>query len=112
MCLILWGLGAGPGPKSDGRPGPSQALVPYLEPGPGLCTPECERANDTANVENAVVVNINKQAKQPYGEGPQISVSVGDRLSREQAIQIADTYETTLIAITAAEENTSSVLHG
>ena len=71
-----------------------------------------DRVFEIAEMENAVVVNINKQAKQPYGDGPQISVSVGDRLSREQAIQIADTYETTLIAITAAEENTSSVLHG
>ena len=71
-----------------------------------------DRVFEIAEMENAVVVNVNKQAKQPYGDGPQISVSVGDRLSRELAIQIADTYETTLIAITAAEENTSSVLHG
>lgn len=71
-----------------------------------------DRVFEIAEMENAVVVDVNKQAKQSYGEGPQISVSVGDRLSREQAIQIADTYETTLIAITAAEENTSSVLHG
>ena len=71
-----------------------------------------DRAFEIAEMENAVVVNVNKQAKKEYGDGPQISVSVGDRLSREQAIQIADTYETTLIAITAAEENTSSVLHG
>ena len=71
-----------------------------------------DRAFEIAEMENAVVVNVNKQAKKEYGEGPQVSVSVGDRLSVEQAIQIADTYETTLIAITAAEENTSSVLHG
>lgn len=71
-----------------------------------------DRVFEIAEMENAVVVDVNKQAKKEYGDGPQISVSVGDRLSREQAIQIADTYETTLIAITAAEENTSSVLHG
>ena len=71
-----------------------------------------DRVFEIAEMENAVVVDVNKQAKQSYGEGPQISCSVGDRLSREQAIQIADTYETTLIAITAAEETTSSVLHG
>jgi len=71
-----------------------------------------DRVFEIAEMENAVVVNVNKQAKKEYGDGPQISVSVGDRLSREQAIQIADTYETTLIAITAVEENTSSVLHG
>ena len=55
-------------------------------------------------MENAVVVNVNKQAKKEYGEGPQISVSVGDRLSREQAIQIADTYETTLVPINDIEQ--------
>ena len=71
-----------------------------------------DRVFEIAEMENAVVVNVNKQAKKEYGDGPKISVSVGDRLSREQAIQIADTYETTLIAITAVEENTSSVLHG
>lgn len=71
-----------------------------------------DRVFEIAEMENAVVVEVNKHAKKEYGEGPQISVSVGDRLSREQAIQIADTYETTLIAITAVEENTSSVLHG
>jgi hypothetical protein len=71
-----------------------------------------DRVFEIAEMENAVVVDVNKHAKKEYGEGPQVSASVGDRLSREQAIQIADTYETTLIAITAAEENTSSVLHG
>ena len=73
-----------------------------------------DRVFEIAEMENAVVVNVNKQAKQPYGEGPQISVSVGDRLSREQAIQIADTYETTLIAITSTDDTTeqSSLLKG
>ena len=73
-----------------------------------------DRVFEIAEMENAVVVNVNKQAKQPYGEGPQISVSVGDRLSREQAIQIADTYETTLIAITSTDTSTeqSSLLKG
>lgn len=70
-----------------------------------------DRVFEIAEMENAVVVDINKQAKQPYGEGPQISVSAGDRLSREQAIQIADTYETTLVAITQAEQS-SSLLKG
>ena len=63
-----------------------------------------DRVFEIAEMENAVVVNVNKQAKQPYGEGPQISVSVGDRLSTEQAIQIADTYETTLVPINDIEQ--------
>ena len=73
-----------------------------------------DRVFEIAEMENAVIVEVNKQAKQPYGEGPQISVSVGDRLSREQAIQIADTYETTLIAITSTDDTTeqSSLLKG
>ena len=70
-----------------------------------------DRVFEIAEMENAVVVDVNKQAKQPYGEGPQISVSAGDRLSREQAIQIADTYETTLVAITQSEQS-SSLLKG
>jgi len=74
-----------------------------------------DRVFEIAEMENAVVVNVNKQAKKEYGDGPQISVSVGDRLSREQAIQIADTYETTLIAITSSDTSTteqSSLLKG
>lgn len=86
-------------------------LTRYTGNHPVVCASP-DRVFEIAEMENAVVVNVNKQAKKEYGEGPQISVSVGDRLSVEQAIQIADTYETTLIAITAAEENTSSVLHG
>ena len=73
-----------------------------------------DRVFEIAEMENAVVVDVNKQAKKEYGEGPQVSVSVGDRLSREQAIQIADTYETTLIAITSTDDTTeqSSLLKG
>lgn len=73
-----------------------------------------DRVFEIAEMENAVVVDVNKQAKQPYGEGPQVSCSVGDRLSREQAMQIADTYETTLIAITSSDTTTeqSSLLKG
>jgi hypothetical protein len=63
-----------------------------------------DRVFEIAEMENAVVVNVNKQAKKEYGEGPQISVSVGDRLSTEQAIQIADTYETTLVPINDIEQ--------
>lgn len=71
-----------------------------------------DRVYEIAEMENAVVVDVNKQAKQPYGEGPQIRVSAGDRLSREQAIQIADTYETTLVAITESEQSSGSLLKG
>jgi hypothetical protein len=66
-----------------------------------------DRVYEIAEMENAVVVNVNKQAKLGYGDGPQIEVSVGDRLSKQQAIQIADTYETTLIAI-SSDNNTST----
>ena len=70
-----------------------------------------DRVFEIAEMENAVIVNVNKHAKKEYGDGPQISVSAGDRLSRDQAIQIADTYETTLVAITQAEQS-SSLLNG
>ena len=70
-----------------------------------------DRVFEIVEMENAVVVEVNKHAKKEYGEGPQVSVSAGDRLSREQAIQIADSYETTLVAITQAEQS-SSLLKG
>lgn len=71
-----------------------------------------DRVFEIAEMENAVVVNVNKHAKKEYGDGPQISVSVGERLSKQQAVQIADTYETTLIAISSVDSKSTSVLNG
>ena len=62
-----------------------------------------DRVFEIVEMENAVVVDVNKHAKKEYGEGPQVSCSVGDRLSREQAIQIAASYQTTLTAVSSAE---------
>lgn len=70
-----------------------------------------DRAYEIVEMKNAVVIDVNKHAKKEYGEGPQIEVSAGDRLSREQAIQIANTYETTLVAITE-DQQTGSLLKG
>lgn len=78
-------------------------LIKYIGNHP-VASVSPDRVFEIAEMENAVVVNVNKQAKKEYGEGPQISVSVGDRLSREQAIQIADTYETTLVPINDIEQ--------
>ena len=66
-----------------------------------------DRAYEIVEMKNAVVVNVNKHAKKEYGEGPQIEVSVGEKITKEQAIQIADTYETTLIAITSSDTTSS-----
>ena len=78
-------------------------LIKYIGNHP-VASVSPDRTFEIAEMENAVVVNVNKQAKKEYGDGPQISVSVGDRLSREQAIQIADTYETTLVPINDIEQ--------
>ena len=75
-----------------------------------IATNTPDRVYEIAEMENAVVVNVNKQAKLEYGDGPQIEVSVGDRLSKQQAVQIANTYETTLIAISS--DNTASTEQG
>ena len=62
-----------------------------------------DRVFEIIKMENAVILEVNKHAKKEYGEGPQVSVSVGDRLSIEQATQIADTYETTLSAVASTD---------
>jgi len=62
-----------------------------------------DRVFEIIKMENSVILKVNKHAKKEYGEGPQISVSVGDRLSIEQATQIADTYETTLSAVASTD---------
>ena len=77
-----------------------------------------DRVFEIVKMENAVILEVNKHAKKEYGDGPQVSVSVGDRLSIEQATQIADTYETTLTAIASTDTTTeqtseqSSLLKG
>ena len=75
-----------------------------------IVTTTPDRTIEIVEMHNAVFIDVNKQAKKEYGEGPQITVSVGDRISNEQAIQIADTYETTLIAISS--DNTASTEQG
>ena len=64
-----------------------------------------DRTFEIAEMENCVFVDVNKQAKKEYGEGPQVSMTVGSRLSDEQAMQIADTYETTLVPINDIEQH-------
>ena len=71
-----------------------------------------DRVYEIVEMENAVAVDVNKHAKKEYGDGPQKSVSVGERLSKQQAIQIADTYETKLTATSETKETQSSVLNG
>lgn len=44
---------------------------------------------EISKIENGVTLQVNKQAKQPDGEGPQISVTAGDRISQEAANQLA-----------------------
>jgi len=65
-----------------------------------------DRTIEIVEMQNAVFINVNKQAKQKYGEGPQITLSVGDRVSNEQAIQIADTYNTSIISISSGNTTT------
>lgn len=44
---------------------------------------------EITKIENGVTLQVNKQAKQPDGQGPQISVTAGDRVSQEAANQLA-----------------------
>lgn len=44
---------------------------------------------EISKIENGVTLQINKQAKLADGEGPQISVTAGDRISQEAANQLA-----------------------
>jgi hypothetical protein len=44
---------------------------------------------EISKIENGVTLRVNKQAKQPDGDGPQISVTAGDKVSQEAANQLA-----------------------
>jgi hypothetical protein len=44
---------------------------------------------EISKIENGVVLRVNKQAKQPDGEGPQIAVTAGDRISQAAAEQLS-----------------------
>ena len=86
-------------------------LIKYIEPHP-IATSTPDRVYEIVEMQNAVVVYVNKQAKLEYGAGTQIEVSVGDRLSKQQAIQIADTHQTTLIAVAYPEQDAPRMLNG
>ena len=80
-------------------------MVRYIGNHP-IATTTPDRTIEIVEMHNAVFIDVNKQAKQKYGEGPQITLSVGDRVSNEQAIQIADTYNTSIISISSGNTTT------
>lgn len=44
---------------------------------------------EITKIENGVTLQVNKQAKLPDGEGTQINVTAGDRISQQAADQLA-----------------------
>jgi len=80
-------------------------MVRYIGNHP-IATTTPDRTIEIVEMHNAVFIDVNKQAKREYGEGPQITLSVGDRVSNEQAIQIADTYNTSIISISSNNTTT------
>lgn len=44
---------------------------------------------EISKIENGVTLRVNKQAKLPDGEGTQINVTAGDRISQQAADQLA-----------------------
>ena len=44
---------------------------------------------EISKIENGVTLRVNKQAKLPDGQGTQINVTVGDRISQQAADQLA-----------------------
>lgn len=80
-------------------------MVRYIGNHP-IATTTPDRTIEIVEMHNAVFIDVNKQAKREYGEGPQITLSVGDRVSNEQAIQIADTYNTSIISISSGNTTT------
>jgi len=82
-------------------------MVRYVGNHP-IATTTPDRTIEIVEMHNVVFIDVNKQAKQEYGQGPQITLSVGDRVSNEQAIQIADTYKTSIIAVSLNDDATST----
>jgi co-chaperonin GroES (HSP10) len=80
---------------------PTIHLIRYVGNHP-VASVSPDRVFEVSKMENSVVVNVNKHAKKDDGEGPQIQVSVGDRLSREQAVQLSRQYATTLVSVTSS----------
>lgn len=80
-------------------------MVRYVGNHP-IATTTPDRTIEIVEMQNAVFIAVNKQAKQKYGQGSQITLSVGDRVSNEQAIQIADTYKTSIISISSNNATT------
>lgn len=69
-----------------------------------------ERSYEIRKLDNIVIVKVNKLAKENDGEGPQLHIEAGERITTLQAEQIARTYEVSVTPVYSESENIQTLL--
>ena len=69
-----------------------------------------EKCYEIRKLENLVVIKVNKLAKEADGEGPQLHLEVGERITLSQATQIERTYSVVVTPVYSEEDNIEMLL--
>ena len=73
-------------------------LIKYVNDHP-IAIEHPDRCIEIRKIENAVIVSVNKMAKEDDGVGPQLHIEVGERLTLHQAKQISRNYACSIIPV-------------
>lgn len=73
-------------------------MIKYVNDHP-IAIEHPERCIEIRKLENAVVISVNKMAKEDDGVGPQLHIEVGERITLHQAKQISRNYICSIIPV-------------
>lgn len=73
-------------------------LIKYVNDHP-IAIEHPDRCIEIRKIENAVIVSVNKRAKEDDGVGPQLHIEVGNRITLHQAKQISRNYACSIIPV-------------
>lgn len=73
-------------------------LIKYVNDHP-IAIEHPDRCIEIRKIENAVIVSVNKMAKEDDGVGPQLHIEVGKRITLHQAKQISRNYACSIIPV-------------
>lgn len=73
-------------------------LIKYVNDHP-IAIEHPDRCIEIRKIENAVIVSVNKMAKEDDGVGPQLHIEVGERITLHQAKQISRNYACSIIPV-------------
>ena len=73
-------------------------MIKYVNDHP-IALEHPEKCIELRKIENAVVIYVNKMAKEADGNGPQLPIEIGERITLHQAMQISRNYACSIIPV-------------